>query len=787
MMPEDLRDSDAQPQHRGTPHAPEPRDINTWARNAKYVVLAIGFSWTVFQLWIASPLPFALGFGVFNSIEIRGLHLAFALTLCFLLYTAHPKQPRPLHSWDVLWAGLGALSAGYLFIFADPLSERSGIYHQYEIILAGIGLALLLMATRRCLGWPLVLLAGAALLYALWGPWMPEIIRHGGVSLERLLTFQWLADNGVFGIPIGVAAEFVFLFVLFGALLERAGASSFFLDLAYGLVGRFRGGPAKGAILASGMTGMISGSSIANVATTGAFTIPAMRRSGLSAEKAGAIEVAASVNGQIMPPIMGAAAFIMAGLTGLPYLDIVKAAFLPAVISYLALFWIAHLEALKLGLCPLSGPDIPQLKATLRNGGVHLIPLAVLIYLLVVSQQSAASAVFYACLTTAALMIIQAARAGHVSTAGLAIAAAFIQAARNMTAISIAVAAAGIIVGVIALTGLGGAMLQVVESIAGDNLYLLLILTAVICIILGMGLPTTANYLVVASLMAPILVTLGGASGLTFSLLAAHMYVFYFGLMADVTPPVGLAAYAASSISRGDPLKTGVQAFAYSIRTAILPLAFIFNAQLLLMDIESWSQAITVFLAALIAVLAVSCVLQNWLRTRLRIWESALLLLAALFLLVPNVILGSFFTDSRPFDMRMATTTAFTMTPDQPVTLAVLRVTPFGDRHLRFVLTPQQDGEGLQALGLKTFGEINRHGQPILVVEDLDPQSPAERAGLDYGDEIEAISQRMGAPPPRPWAYGCGLLILAVVGFSQARHGAWRRKKNGKPQNHPLF
>ncbi len=758
--------------------APEPRAINTLAQNARYGVWVLGFSWAVFQLWVASPLPFALGFGVFNSIEIRGLHLAFALTLCFLLYTAHPKRPRPLNLWDGLWAGLGALSAGYLFIFADPLSERSGVYHFYEIILAGIGLVILLMATRRCLGWPLVLLAAAALAYALLGPWMPEMIRHGGVSLERLLAFQWLGDNGVFGIPIGVAAEFVFLFVLFGALLERAGASSFFLDLAYGLVGRFRGGPAKGAILASGMTGMISGSSIANVATTGAFTIPAMRRSGLPAEKAGAIEVAASVNGQIMPPIMGAAAFIMAGLTGLPYLDIVKAAFLPAVISYLALFWIAHLEALKLGLRPLSGPDIPHLKTTLRHGGFHLIPLAVLIYLLVVAQQSAASAVFYACLTTAALMVIQAARSGSLWAAGYEIAAAFIQAARNMTAISVAVAAAGIIVGVIALTGLGGAMLQVVETIAGDHLFLLLIFTALICILLGMGLPTTANYLVVASLMAPILVTLGAASGLTFSLLAAHMYVFYFGLMADVTPPVGLAAYAAASISRGEPLKTGVQAFTYSIRTAILPLAFIFNAQLLLLDIESWPQAVTVFIAALIAILAVSCVLQNWLRTRLRIWESALLLLGAVLLLVPNIMLEHVFADHRRLDLSMATATA--LTPGQPVTMEVVRVTPFGDRRLQFILTPQQEGPGLEALGVKTFGEINQHGEPILVVEDLTPRSPAERAGLDYGDEIEAISQRVGDLPSRFWAYGCGLLILAVVGLSQSRHAALHAMQDKK-------
>ncbi len=763
-------------EHKAAPQAPEPRAINTLAQNAKCAVLAIGFSWTVFQLWIASPLPFTFGFGVLNSIEIRGLHLAFALALCFLLYTAHPKQPRPLNLRDSLWAGLGALSAGYLFVFADPLSERSGVYHPYEIILAGTGITTVLIATRRCLGWPLVLLAGSALAYALLGPWMPEIIRHGGVSPERLLTFQWLGENGIFGIPIGVAAEFVFLFVLFGALLERAGASSFSLDLAYGLVGRFRGGPAKGAILASGMTGMISGSSIANVATTGAFTIPAMRQSGLPPEKAGAIEVAASVNGQIMPPIMGAAAFIMAGLTGLPYLDIIKAAFLPAVISYLALFWIAHLEALKLGLKPLSGPDIPQLKATLRNGGIHLVPLAVLIYLLVVAQQSAASAVFYACLTTAGLMVIQAARSGHIETAGSAIAAAFIQAARNMTAISVAVAAAGIIVGVIALTGLGGAMLQVIETISGDNLYLLLILTAVICIILGMGLPTTANYLVVASLMAPVLVTLGGASGLTFSLLAAHMYVFYFGLMADVTPPVGLAAYAAASISRGDPLKTGIQAFAYSIRTAILPLAFIFNAQLLLMDIESWPQAITVFFAALVAILAVSCVLQNWLRTRLRVWESALLLLGATLLLVPNVLLDHFFGHNRSLDMRMAATTPFVVAPDQPVTLEVLRTTPFGERHLQFIVTSQQEGSGLNALGLETFDTLNQKGQPILVVEDLTPHSPAERAGLDYGDEIEAITQRAEPLPPQPWAYAGGLLILALVGFSQS----CRQKKNGK-------
>ena len=386
------------------------------------------------------------------------------------------------------------------------------------------------------------------LLFSYFGQYAPDIISHGGLSLKRLVGFQWFDQEAIFGIPIGVSVDFIFLFVLFGALLETAGGGKYFLDLAFAMVGKMRGGPAKAAILGSGMTGMISGSSVANTVTTGTFTIPIMKKTGFSKEKAGAIEVSSSVNGQIMPPVMGAAAFVMASFIGVTYFEVVKHAFLPAVISYIALFYISHLEALKLNLKGMEEKDVPHLKKTFLAGLHFLIPIFVLIYLLVVLRFTASYSIFYA---TIALILVNLVNKLFTSRKESNFKEAlkiwfnqtivgFEKGAINMVAVGIAIATAGVIVGAVGSTGLSTNLIIVIESIAKDNVVILIMLTIVLCLLLGMGLPTTANYVVVASLMSMVLVDVGNASGYIFPLIAVHLFVFYFGLMADVTPPVGL-------------------------------------------------------------------------------------------------------------------------------------------------------------------------------------------------------------------------------------------------------
>jgi len=531
------------------------------------LISGLALVWSLFQLWIASPFPFLINFGIIVDVPARGIHLAFALLLCFIVFPATKRSKTSnLPIFDLLLGFMAAFCALYPMIAQEGITNRVGVLLVPEIwgvkvpieaIIGGTGILLLLEATRRAIGWPLVIVCLTFLVFSIFGQSMPDIISHKGVSIERLIGYQWLTGEGIFGIPLDVSVSFVFLFVLFGSLLEKAGAGKYFLDLAFAMVGRYRGGPAKAAILASGMSGVISGSSIANVVTTGTFTIPVMKKTGIPAVKAGAIEVAASTNGQIMPPIMGAAAFIIAETIGIPYFDVVVAAFIPAVISYMALLYISHLEALKLGLRGLDRSDVPIFWATFKQGLHFLAPIIVLVYLLMVARWTAGTAVFYSIVVMMLIIVGQRVIIGRyqgqpvlqsILVAIRDIRDGLITGAKNMTGIAVAVAAAGIIVGAVSSTGLNNAMVGVVEALSAGNVYVLLLLTAVLCIVLGMGLPTTANYLVVASLLAGVLVELGNASGLVLPLIAVHLFVFYFGLLADSTPPVCLAAFAASAI-----------------------------------------------------------------------------------------------------------------------------------------------------------------------------------------------------------------------------------------------
>ena len=660
------------------------------------IVAAIAIIWSLFQLWYASPFPFWFNFGMFKGLPARAIHLGFALLLAFLIFPF--SRSKNISIIDILISIIGTFCCLYIYFFYDQLVDRGGILLKIslgnykipiELIIGTLGILILLEATRRVIGVPLVIIAICFLLFSYFGKYAPEIVSHGGLSLKRLVGFQWFDQEAIFGIPIGVSVDFIFLFVLFGALLETAGGGQYFLNLAFAMVGKMRGGPAKAAILGSGMTGMISGSSVANTVTTGTFTIPIMKKTGFSKEKAGAIEVSSSVNGQIMPPVMGAAAFVMASFIGVTYFEVVKHAFLPAIISYIALFYISHLEALKLNLKGMDEKDVPNLKKTFLSGLHFLIPIFILIYLLVYLRFTAAYSIFYA---TISLIIVNlfnlfvkhsnfkdALKLWFNQTI-----VGFQKGAINMVAVGIAIATAGIIVGAVGSTGLSTNLIIVIESVAKDNVIILILLTIILCLLLGMGLPTTANYVVVASLMSMVLVDVGNASGFIFPLIAVHLFVFYFGLMADVTPPVGLASYAAAGISGGDPLKTGVQAFWYSLRTGVLPIVFLFNHELLLIGIENIWHALLVISTSLIGILVFTSATQAWMFSRLKWHEILIFLIISISLLSPEFILNKFYPKFNYKDLNVVHNLKFE--PNKEIYIKITRLSEYGERYKLFVV-----------------------------------------------------------------------------------------------------
>jgi len=625
----------------------------------KWIIPLVAAAWSVFQLL----LPKAL---LLEAVYIRSIHLAFAIVLVYMGYPLFKKRQlggrlafltdvKKMHWIDFLLAGLACVASLYIILDYTGLSERQGAPITRDVVFGLILIALLLEAARRALGPALTCVAGLFIFYAFFGPYMPAVIAFKGVSLHRFISQLTISTEGIYGIPLDVSASIVFLFVLFGAMMEKAGGGEYFVRLSFSLLGSFRGGPAKAAVMASGLTGMVSGSSIANVVTTGTFTIPLMKSVGYPPEKAGAVETACSTNGQLMPPIMGAAAFIIAEYCNLAYIEVVKAAFVPAVISYIALFYITHLEAGKLGLRGVPRAELPPFFKTLIQGVHFLIPLADLIYELMVLRHSPQLAAFNATLVLAALIIIRgpilAWREGRSIGWGLKVSLvtiweSLVAGGRNMMGIGVAVSAAGIIVGVVTM-GLGGLIVEVIDVLAGGNLILLLIITAIASLLLGMGLPTTANYIVMASLTAKVIVELGADYGLVVPLIAAHLFVFFFGILADDTPPVGLAAYAASAIAKSNPIATGIQGFMYDIRTAILPFMFIFNTRLLLIDVDSVFLAAWIFATGVIAMLAFACATQFFFITKNKWYESLIFLLITFIILRPFAV-GEFIHVSNP-------------------------------------------------------------------------------------------------------------------------------------------
>jgi len=741
------------------------------------VVVAISIIWTLFQLWYASPFPFMFDIGMFKGLPARAIHLGFALTLTFLIFPI--SKSKKISIIDILISLVAAFCCLYIYFFYDQLVDRGGfllnislgqnINVPIELIIGISGILILLEATRRAIGLPLVVIAVCFLLFSYFGKYAPEMISHGGLSLKRLVGFQWFDQEAIFGIPIGVSVDFIFLFVLFGALLETAGGGKYFLDLAFAMVGKMRGGPAKAAILGSGMTGLISGSSIANTVTTGTFTIPIMKKTGFSKEKAGAIEVSSSVNGQLMPPVMGAAAFVMASFIGVTYFEIVKHAFLPAIISYVALFYISHLEALKLNLKGMEEKDVPNLKKTFLAGLHFLIPIFVLIYLLVYLRFTASYSIFYA---TVALIFVnlinklikQSNFQDALKTWFNQTIVGFEKGAINMVGVGIAIATAGVIVGAVGSTGLSTNLIVVIESVAKDNVAILLLLTIILCLLLGMGLPTTANYVVVASLMAMVLVDVGNASGFIFPLIAVHLFVFYFGLMADVTPPVGLASYAAAAISGGDPLKTGVQAFWYSLRTGILPIVFLFNHELLLIGIENIWHALLVIATSLIGILVFTAATQRWFINRLRWYEIIVFLFISISLLSPEFVLNKFYPKYNYKDINQIQ--LLELDPKKEVRFKVTRPSEYGERYKLFVI---EKNTFESKFNLDEYGISLIKGEKRIVVDNLKWNSKAKKSGFKTGDYISEFKIENLDRPNKRIIYPLAILLLIIFGYLNYR------------------
>lgn len=615
---------------------------------------AVSIAWAIFQL----ALPRLV---ILDSITVRAIHLAFAIVLIFFSFPLikgkreikHISTKKYIPLIDYVLAAIGCVAALYIVLDWTGISMRAGIPSTRDIIMSILLIIFVFEASRRVIGLPLVVIAILFTIYSFVGPFMPSIFALRGVSLEKYLSQVALSTEGIYGIPLDVSANTVFLFVLLGAMLERAGAVHFFNDLAISLLGKYKGGPAKAAVVASGLTGLVSGSSIANVVTTGTFTIPLMKKVGYPGKIAAATEVAASTNGQLMPPIMGAAAFIIAEYLSIPYLDVVKAAAIPAFVSYCALFYITHLEASKLGMRGLAKPDIPAFVTVLKRGFYYLIPLITLIYELMVIRHTPKLAAFNAIIILTIIIIVREIVKGiktHIPIGTMLLNAittignGFIAGARNMLSVALATACAGIVVGIVTM-GIGSMIVQIVEILSAGNIFLLLLITAVASLIIGMGLPTTATYIVMASITVPIIITLGARTGAFIPAIAAHLFCFYFGILADDTPPVGLAAYSAAAIAKSDPIPTGIKGFIYDLRTAVIPFMFVFNAELVLYGINNLGQALLIFVMAVLGACAFTNAAQGWFLTKNRWFEVPVFLCAALILFYPALVTTVFNLD----------------------------------------------------------------------------------------------------------------------------------------------
>jgi len=821
-------------------------------------IAATALIWAVFQVLLASPAaPYILPGDLINN--SRQIHLAFAIFLAAMAYPLFKSSPRdriPWYDW-ILGVG-GAFLALYGYFFYEKIVSNGGLADALDANFALVGLGFLFLASYRVLGPVMVILAVVFLMYVFFGSseYVPDQIRWAGASIRKAMSHMWITSEGVFGIALGVSTKFVFLFVLFGALLDKAGAGNYFIKMAFGALGHLRGGPAKAAVVGSAATGLISGSSIANVVTTGTFTIPLMKRVGFSAETAGSVEVASSVNGQIMPPVMGAAAFLMVEYVGISYVEVITHAFLPAIISYIALVYIVHLEAVKNNMPTIGNkvvsmgktiggmfgffagfailcyvtqypvklitsmvpsgsgwvlavllfaiyvalvwlaaqvddlePDdpnaevveLPEIPKIYKSGLYFLLPIIVLVYFLMIERKSPGLSAFWATFLLFGILLTQKTlkaffrgEENPISRLGDGLRDlidGMIDGARNMIGIGLATATAGIIVGTVSLTGIGQVMADFVEFLSGGNLILMLIFVAILSLILGMGLPTTANYIVVSSLMVAVVVELGAQSGLIVPLIAVHLFVFYFGIMADVTPPVGLASFAAAAVSGGDAIRTGFTAFFYSLRTVALPFVFIFNTDLLLIDV-TWMQGIIVFIVATVGILVFTAATMGWFLTKSRIWETVALLVIAFALFRPGFFMNQIqppFQDIAPAEFAQALGDA---APGSTLR-TVISGPDFDTLEVKDVTVPMTvpDVDGaearLDALGiiLVPEGDVQRMDEPAFGTELSDSLSSFDF----YGDDPVAITavQATADQLPKELIFIPALLLLGLVAFLQ--------------------
>lgn len=575
------------------------REHKCWRQ---YITVFISVIFVLFQLYATLS-------GAITAQVLRATHLAFVQLLAFLLFPPTKNSPRNTLPWyDIVLGLIGLACWLYIVVNFDSLVRRSGNNTPLDVAVGIVGILVLFESCRRIVGLPIMIIAGSFIVFAFAGKYLPGFLHHRGYSLQRVVCHLFYNTEGIMGTPIGACSTFIFLFILFGALLEKTGIGHFFIDVCNALAGGASGGPAKVAVLSSALLGTVSGSSVSNTVGSGSFTIPMMKRLGYKGEFAGAVEAAASTGGQIMPPIMGAAAFLMAESLGLPYITIVKAAIVPAILYFTGIFITVHLEAKKLGLKGLPKDQLPRFMPLLLRKGYMILPLVVIIYFLCAGK----TAVFAALMGIIACVLVgfgvsvsDLAHGRKPSFGGKDIVEIMCTAARNIISVAIACGMAGIIIGIVTLTGLGLRLGNGLVMLAHGKLLLTLVFTMVASIILGMGAPTTANYLITSTITAGAIISLG------IEPLAAHMFAFYFGIIADVTPPVALAAIAGAAIAKAKPMKTALNATKLAIGAFIIPYMFVYNSKMLMINASALS-VVMIIITAILGMFGISVALEGY-------------------------------------------------------------------------------------------------------------------------------------------------------------------------------
>lgn len=585
-----------------------------------YIIKGICIVFAIFQLYTAT-------FGVLDAHLQRAVHLAFGFVLIFLLYPARASWSRKsMHPLDILFAVVSATSALYIVVNYQELVLRAGMNNETDFIVGLVGTFMVFEAARRVVGWPMITVAFFFMVYAFFGPYIPGILAHRGVGVQEMFDHLFFTTEGIFGTPMGVSSTFIYLFILFGAYLETTGLGKFFIDIANAIAGWAAGGPAKVAVLSSGLMGTVSGSSVGNVAGTGAFTIPMMKKLGYRPEFAGAVEAAASTGGQLMPPVMGAAAFLMAEFVGVPYFDVVKAAVIPALLYYIGVWLGVHYEAKKYDLKGTPREELPSFKKLFVEKGHLALPLIVIVYLLVSGFTPMRAALAAILLSICCASLRSSTRITfRQGVQGL------IDGSMGVLGVLIACATAGIIIGVVTKTGVGLKVATALLDLSGGALLPAMFFTMITSLILGMGVPTTANYVITSTIAAPALVQMG------VPVLAAHMFAFYFGIVADVTPPVALAAFAGAGIAGANPMRTGVNAAKLAIAAFIVPYIFVLAPELLMIN----ATPLTVFYSGLTAVIGMwgaSIAMVGFCQNLLNILQRAMFLVGGICMIIPGEI-----------------------------------------------------------------------------------------------------------------------------------------------------